>query len=391
MNATNAISQKQTHTTQTDGNNKQSSGYFIGLMSGTSMDGIDAVLVDFSNNQIELIATHTLEIPAHILNNLHRLCSPNSDEINIMGRTDRAMGLLFAQAVNELVDRAGIDKSAVIAIGSHGQTIRHMPNLEQGFTLQIGDPETIAVETDINVIADFRRKDIALGGQGAPLVPAFHHASFAQKDCHRFILNIGGIANITYLNGDSEAVIGFDTGPGNTLMDAYINQELQRPFDESGQWAASGNTDPAFLKQLLSHPYFALDYPKSTGRELFNQAWLEQQLANFSHLQPADIQSTLLDLTCHSIANDIQAIAKNGEVFVCGGGALNSELMKRLKQLLPQLSLSTTSDIGIDPKWVEGIAFAWLAMRHALGKTGNLPAVTGAKRAAILGNFYSAY
>lgn len=354
------------------------------------MDGVDAVLVDFKDNQTQLIASHSVEIPDNQLNQLHRLCSPNSDEINIMGRMDRNMGLLFAKAANELIKKAAIDKSNVIAIGSHGQTIRHMPNLEHGFTLQIGDPETIAVETGINVIADFRRKDIALGGQGAPLVPAFHQAFFAKTNTQRVILNIGGIANITYLPGKSEQVIGFDTGPGNTLMDALILQEQQLSFDESGQWAASGKTDPEFLDHLLSHPYFAMDYPKSTGRELFNQAWLNQQFANYSHLALADIQSTLLDLTCHSIANDINKLIQSGDVFVCGGGALNTELMRRLASLIPNLSLSTTSTIGIDPKWVEGMAFAWLAKRHHLGLTANLPAVTGASRAAVLGSFYSA-
>ncbi|MCL1067264.1 anhydro-N-acetylmuramic acid kinase [Shewanella olleyana] len=364
--------------------------YFIGLMSGTSMDGVDAVLVDFSDNQTHLIASHTVDIPQHILHQLHRLCSPNTDEINTMGRMDRAMGLLFAQAVNELIAKAQIDKADIVAIGSHGQTIRHMPNLEHGFTLQIGDPETIAVETGINVIADFRRKDVALGGQGAPLVPAFHQAMFAQSNTPRVILNIGGIANITYLPGQSEQVIGFDTGPGNTLMDAFILQEKQLAFDESGQWAASGKTDEDFLKHLLSHPYFAMTYPKSTGRELFNQAWLEQQKADFSYLSLADIQSTLLDLTCHSIANDINKLTDKGDVFVCGGGALNNTLMERLSLLMPTLSLSTTTDIGMDPKWVEGIAFAWLAMRNHHGLSGNLPVVTGASRFAVLGSLYHA-
>ena len=364
--------------------------YFIGLMSGTSMDGVDAVLVDFSEQKSLLIASHTVDIPEHILTQLHRLCSPNTDEINIMGRMDRAMGLLFAQAVNELIEKAQVAKEDIIAIGSHGQTIRHMPNLEHGFTLQIGDPDTIAVETGIKVIADFRRKDVALGGQGAPLVPAFHQAMFSKSHAPRVILNIGGIANITYLPGDSERVIGFDTGPGNTLMDAFILQERQLAYDESGNWAASGKTDDDFLNHLLSHPYFAMPYPKSTGRELFNQAWLQQQKANFSHLSLADIQSTLLDVTCHSIANEINNLTEHGDVFVCGGGALNETLMSRLGLLMPNLSLSTTSDIGMDPKWVEGIAFAWLAMRNQSGLSGNLPVVTGASRFAVLGSVHSA-
>ncbi|MBB1269794.1 anhydro-N-acetylmuramic acid kinase [Shewanella sp. SR44-3] len=364
--------------------------YFIGLMSGTSMDGVDAVLVDFSQPKPQLIAGHTQAIPSHLLKGLQRLCNPAADEINRLGRLDRTVGSLFADAVNALLEKTNIPKEQIIAIGSHGQTVRHMPNLEVGFTLQIGDPNTIAVETGIDVIADFRRKDIALGGQGAPLVPAFHQQVFAEKNQIRVILNIGGIANVTFLPGNSEQVLGFDTGPGNTLIDAFILQNLEQAFDEDGQWAESGNSNQALLTQMLSHPYFSLHYPKSTGRELFNQAWLEQQLANFSHLDAADIQSTLLDLTCHSIANDINKLSPNGQLFVCGGGALNGALMKRLALLVPGYQLQTTSALGVDAKWVEGIAFAWLAMRHQHNLPANLPAVTGASRPAVLGGRYSA-
>jgi anhydro-N-acetylmuramic acid kinase len=364
--------------------------YFIGLMSGTSMDGVDAVLVDFSQDKPQLIAGHTQAIPSHLLKSLQRLCNPGADEINRLGRLDRSVGHLFANAVNALLEKSGIAKEQIIAIGSHGQTVRHMPNLEVGFTLQIGDPNTIAIETGIDVIADFRRKDIALGGQGAPLVPAFHQQVFAAEGEVRIILNIGGIANVTYLPGNSDDVLGFDTGPGNTLIDAYILQHLEHAFDEDGQWAESGTSHPELLTQMLSHPYFSLHYPKSTGRELFNQAWLEQQLANFSHLDAEDIQSTLLDLTCHSIANDINKLSDKGDIFVCGGGALNGALMKRLTLLVPGYKVQTTSALGVDAKWVEGIAFAWLAMRHHKGLPANLPAVTGASRAAVLGGRYSA-
>lgn len=364
--------------------------YYIGLMSGTSMDGVDAVLVDFATEKAQLICSHTEEIPSHLLKGLQRLCLPGNDEINRLGRLDRSVGELFGLAVNHLMAKSGIDKSHVIAIGSHGQTVRHMPNLEVGFTLQIGDPNTIATITGIDVIADFRRKDIALGGQGAPLVPAFHQQTFAQTDKKRVILNIGGIANVTYLPGNSEHVVGFDTGPGNTLIDAWIQQAKNEPFDENGQWAQSGNTNTDLLTQLLSHPYFSLDYPKSTGRELFNQAWLEQQLSAFNDLSEEDIQSTLLDLTCHSIAKDILKLAPEGELFVCGGGAFNAELIHRITALLPDYHIQTTSALGVDPKWVEGIAFAWLAMRHHLGLPANLPAVTGASREAVLGGYFSA-
>ncbi len=364
--------------------------YYIGLMSGTSMDGVDAVLVDFSDHQVKLVTTHTVELPKHLLSGLQRMCQSSSDEINHMGILDRGVGKLFAQAVNELLEKAQIDKELIIAIGSHGQTIRHMPNLEMGFTLQIGDPNTIAALTGIDVIADFRRKDIALGGQGAPLVPAFHQQRFAQEGRKRILLNIGGISNITYLPGDASEVVGFDTGPGNTLIDYWIKQSKGESYDSNGEWAASGQTDDKLLQQMLSHSYFSLSTPKSTGRELFNQAWLEQQTADFGYLDEADIQSTLLDLTCHSIAKDCLKLTDKAELYVCGGGAFNSELLKRLGALLPDYQVMSTSELGIDPKWVEAIAFAWLAKRFKCGQSGNLPAVTGASREAILGGLFPA-
>ncbi|MGS0673653.1 anhydro-N-acetylmuramic acid kinase [Shewanella sp. 0m-4] len=364
--------------------------YYIGLMSGTSMDGVDAVLVNFDHDQPSLIATHTEELPRALLSSLQKLCLPGNDEINRLGHLDRTMGKLFAKAVNALLEKANVDKSQVIAIGSHGQTVRHMPNLEMGFTLQIADPNTIAVETGINVIADFRRKDVALGGQGAPLVPAFHQHVFASPNHPRIILNIGGIANVTFLPGNTQDVTGFDTGPGNGLSDAWIQHQLGQPFDKDGEWAKSGTTDQQMLQHLLSHPYFALAAPKSTGRELFNQAWAEQQLSEFGHLTEADIQSTLLDLTCYSIANDALLLSDNAELYVCGGGAYNCELMHRLRKLLPNYKVVTTAELGMDPQWVEAIAFAWLAMRHHNGLPGNLPAVTGASREAILGSFHPA-
>ncbi|QSX34682.1 anhydro-N-acetylmuramic acid kinase [Shewanella avicenniae] len=360
-------------------------GLYIGLMSGTSMDGVDAALVQFSEGQPTLLACHTEDYPQHLYKGLQRLCQPGSDEINRLGRLDRVVGQVFAKAVNALLAKADVAAEQIIAIGSHGQTVRHMPNLEVGFTLQIGDPNTIAVETGIDVIADFRRKDIALGGQGAPLVPAFHQQIFAKAGVNRMIMNIGGIGNVTWLPSDGSQVLGYDTGPGNTLVDAWIQQVKQEPFDRDGAWAASGITSVPLLTQLLSHPYFLQPAPKSTGRELFNQAWLEQQLSEFSMLSEEDIQSTLLDLTCHSIAGEVTKLSNAGEIYVCGGGALNGELMRRLQALLPNYTLDSTSALGIDPKWVEGIAFAWLAMRHVAGLPANLPAVTGAAREAVLG------
>ncbi|MBM7071032.1 anhydro-N-acetylmuramic acid kinase [Shewanella sp. 202IG2-18] len=362
-----------------------SKNYYIGVMSGTSMDGIDSVLVDFSSGNPQLIETYTEEIPSHLFKGLQRLSQPSNDEINRLGRLDRQVGQAFAKSVNGLLKKAGVSTSDIISIGSHGQTVRHMPNLEVAFTTQIGDPNTIAVETDIDVIADFRRKDVALGGQGAPLVPAFHQQVFSKPTADRVILNIGGIANITYLPQDEQPVLGFDTGPGNALVDAWIQQSQEEPYDNNGQLAASGASDEKLLKHLLSHTYFSQPYPKSTGKELFSQNWLEQQISEYSHLSVADIQSTLLDLSCHSIANDILKLSQSGELFVCGGGAKNTELMKRLKALLPTYTVETTSLLGVDPQWVEAIAFAWLAYRFEHHLPANLPEVTGASREAILG------
>lgn len=364
--------------------------YYIGLMSGTSMDGVDAVLVNFEHNTPELIARHSEELPKHTHAGLQRLCLTGDDEINQLGQLDREVGELFAKAVQELLLKAELDAKQVIAIGSHGQTVRHMPNLEKSFTLQIGDPNTIAAITGIDVIADFRRKDIALGGQGAPLVPAFHQQMFADENITRIIVNIGGISNITFLPSDEKRVIGFDTGPGNTLIDSWIQQCKQQDYDVDGRWAAQGQSNTELLNHLLSHPYFSMDYPKSTGRELFNQAWLEQQIAPFTHIDEVDIQSTLLDLTCHSISRACYELSRSGELYVCGGGAFNLELMQRLQALLPQYKVDTTLALNMAPQWVEGIAFAWLAMRHQQKLPGNLPAVTGASRKAILGARYFA-
>lgn len=364
---------------------------YIGLMSGTSIDGVDAVLVDFKDQKPQLIASHSEAFSEHLFKGLQRLCLPGSDEINRLGRLDKTVGELFAKAVQGVLNKSGISADDIIAIGSHGQTIRHMPNLDTSFTIQIGDPNTIAVKTGIDVIADFRRKDMALGGQGAPLVPAFHQQVFAKMNTPRIILNIGGIANITYLPAnDSQQVVGFDTGPGNTLMDYWCQQRRNQAYDVDGQWARSGHSDPSLLHHMLSHSYFAMPYPKSTGREMFNHMWLEQQLADFNHLKAEDIQSTLLDLTCQSIANDVITLSPSGELYVCGGGAFNSALMSRLVTLLPSYTIASTEKLGVAPQWVEAIAFAWLAMRYQKNLPGNLPAVTGAQRLAILGGKYPA-
>jgi len=363
--------------------------YYVGLMSGTSMDGVDAVLVDFSGDGLQVIASHEKPIPEPLLSQLHQLADPKTGDINLLGQCDRACGELFAAATNELLAIHNVDANQVIAIGSHGQTVRHMPNLTYPFSLQIGDACTIATLTDIDTIADFRRKDIALGGQGAPLVPAFHQQQFNHKTLKRVILNIGGISNITWL-GDGDDITGFDTGPGNTLLDMWFQQHQDGQYDESGQWAATGAVISELLNSLLTHPYFNTPAPKSTGRELFNLAWLTQHLSNFSHLAPQDVQATLSQLTAQSIANELRQLNGVDELYICGGGVYNQDLLQRLQSLLPTVSIASTQQLDLEPQWVEAIAFAWLAYCFIENMTSNLPQVTGARRAAILGAFYPA-
>lgn len=357
---------------------------FIGLMSGTSIDGIDAVLVDFSNEKPVLVETHHQPYTPELRKQIMALCSPSADEINRLGEMDILLGKEFANAVNTLLEKHPAARAQVRAIGSHGQTIRHHP--QRGFTLQIGDPNVIAAETQITTVADFRRRDMALGGQGAPLVPAFHHAIFATPQVNRVIVNIGGIANITLLSADGK-VSGFDTGPGNTLLDAWTEKHLQKTYDQHGEWARTGTVQKKLLQTLLSDAFFHLPAPKSTGREYFNLMWLEQFLTDE---KPADVQATLVDLTARSIAQSIQSHFSEGKVFVCGGGAHNQFLLQRLEYFLPEFSLASTEKLGVHPNWVEAMAFAWLAKQTLEKKASNLTSVTGANQASILGGVYFA-
>lgn len=367
-----------------------SAQYYVGLMSGTSMDGVDAVLVDLSNEKPQVLATYEKEIAEPLLSQLHQLADPKTGDINLLGQCDRACGELFAQATNELLACANVDASQVIAVGSHGQTVRHMPNLTYPFSMQIGDACTIATQTGIDTIADFRRKDIALGGQGAPLVPAFHQQLFSHQTVSRVILNIGGISNITWLSARDTETKGFDTGPGNTLLDAWYEQHNHGSYDESGRWAATGTVCEQLLANFLQHPYFQAPAPKSTGRELFNLAWLHQHLNNFSALTPQDIQATLSQLTATSIANEIKQLGAVDEIYICGGGVFNFDLTARIQALLPNVTIASTQQLGLAPQWVEAIAFAWLAYCFIEKKPSNLPQVTGAKKPAVLGAFYPA-
>jgi anhydro-N-acetylmuramic acid kinase len=361
---------------------------FVGTLSGTSVDGIDAALVRFGARP-ELIATHSLAFPAELKAELLALGRPGDNEIDRLGRADVALGRLFAHAVNGLLAKTGVTARDVRAVGSHGQTIRHRPGFDPAFTLQIGDPNVIATETGIAVVADFRRKDLALGGQGAPLVPAFHEAVFRTKENDRVVVNIGGIANLTSLPANPSApVLGFDTGPGNTLLDAWARRVLGTPMDRDGAFAAGGRVVPELLRAMLAEPYFAQPAPKSTGPEQFSTAWLETHLAGLAE-PPSDseVQATLVALTARSVADAIKALPLGAapEVFVCGGGARNPVLMRALRGELPGSEVATTDALGVGGDWVEAMAFAWLARQRVLGLPGNCPRVTGASRAAVLG------
>lgn len=367
--------------------------YYIGLMSGTSADAIDVVAVDFLQQKLRLIGSHSTPLPHSLRQQIHSLATPNHNEIDSLGELDRALGELFASSINELLVKYQLTPSDIVAIGSHGQTIRHRPPQisPHPFSLQIGDPNIIAERTGITTVADFRRRDMAAGGQGAPLVPAFHRALFQCQDVDRVIVNIGGMANITWLPKIGTAT-GFDTGPGNVLMDAWILKNQGKTYDADGDWAASGTAQKALLAQLSQHPFFALSPPKSTGREAFNLAWLEPEIAKLTQAPTAaDVQRTLLALTATSICDCIKSFTQNHcEVLVCGGGAYNRELMAELQRQLPQGQVLSTASQGIAPEWIEAIAFAWLAQQTLNRQTGNLCSVTGALREVILGGVYFA-
>ncbi len=370
--------------------NPEDTKIYLGLMSGTSMDGVDAALVRFPHQRAELIATHCHPWPTTLRQRLQSLTTPGDNEIDRMGELDVLAADEFALAAQQLLLKANVSASAVTAIGSHGQTIRHRPGAETAFTLQIGDPNRIAERTKITTVADFRRRDVAAGGEGAPLVPAFHYTLFHSSEEYRCVLNIGGIANITLLPPqDNAEIIGFDTGPGNCLLDSWSNRHIQTPFDKDGEWGATGKVHSALLKSMLADSYFSRPPPKSTGREYFNLEWLEGLLIRHPGLSPKDIQATLTALTAQSIISAIKAAAPNCQhVLVCGGGVHNRALLKQLQHEFPQCGIESTHHLGVDPDWVEAIAFAWLAQQTMLGLSGNLPSVTGAVHPVILGGIY---
>lgn len=362
---------------------------YIGLMSGTSMDGIDAALVRLDDKNCETIAAASYAYPSELREALiNSSRKPDETTINTLGKLDQWVGTCFRDAATSLLDAAGTASSRVRAIGSHGQTIRHCPHSDRPFTLQIGDPNIIASGTGITTVADFRRRDLAAGGEGAPLTPAFHQWLFADEKDARVVLNIGGIANITVLPESGSDVTGFDTGPGNVLLDAWTQQEQDRPFDDGGAWARSGEVLPDLLSRMLQDDYFSMSPPKSTGFEYFNIDWLEGYAGGQS-FSATDIQTTLLALTVQSIGDAITRYAAGSqEILVCGGGVHNIALMDGLSRLALSVKWSSTGDHGLDPDYVEATAFAWLARQTILGQPGNLPSVTGARQPEVLGGIY---
>ena len=365
--------------------------YYIGIMSGTSLDAIDLVIARRSADGFKQVAGFAAELPEDLRSRLLTICRDKQVDLLTLGEVDHLFALTCADALNQLLKDNRFSAAQICAIGSHGQTIFHSPLGRYPFSLQIGDANLLAARTGITCVADFRRMDMAYGGQGAPLVPAFHQALFARQGENRVILNIGGIANISLLTSTSK-VLGYDTGPGNMLMDAWINRVQGKHFDKDGQFAKQGNMQPALLSQLLSDPYFALPAPKSTGREKFNLAWLEEQLTALADnvFSDADIQRTLLEFTALTISEQIKMHNTGCEVFVCGGGALNPMLMSRLQSLMPLHKIGDTNALGVDPMFVEAIAFAWLAEQRILARAVPLKSVTGAKQDAILGAVYLA-
>lgn len=366
------------------------SGRYIGLISGTSADSIDAALVSFDDGAPQVHATYAHPWPDALR---ARVLAVMQDEttldLDAFGRLDVDIARCFSDAVLQLLRRSGTLASSVRAIGSHGQTVRHRPLGDSPFTLQLGDASVIAERCRIDVVADFRRADIAAGGQGAPLLPALHAMLLARKDHCRVILNLGGIANITVLGADG-SVLGFDTGPANGLLDAWCLRHCGEAFDRDGAFAASGTVDRHLLDTLLADPYFALPPPKSTGREHFHLGWLATH-RRAEELSAADVQATLLELTARSVSDSIVRHAPTaGDVLVCGGGTHNGGLMRRLAQLLAPCTVESTASHGIDPDFLEATAFAWLARQRLLGLPGNLPAVTGARGPRVLGAIYSA-
>ena len=358
---------------------------FIGLMSGTSLDGADAVACRFAADKVEFLGHAYLPYPAALRKYLLDLLTAGDNELVRCGQAGIHLAHFYARVIDKLLKEQALNRSDICAIGVHGQTIRHCPEL--GFTVQLNNPALIAELTGIDIIADFRSRDMAAGGEGAPLVPAFHASIFSSPD-PRAIVNIGGIANTTLLKDGQ--ILGFDCGPGNTLMDCWVQKHCGLLFDEDGRWAMKGKIVPELLQALLTDPYFSRKPPKSTGREYFNEDWMRARFPRLAELPPQDVQRTLVKLTAETI---LEAISQNQpqtkEIFICGGGALNPLLMEELQA--GPYKVQSTAALGVDPMYVESMAFAWLAYRFVNKKAGNLPAVTRARGERILGALYPAH
>ncbi len=367
-------------------------GFFIGLMSGTSADAVDAALVSFDDQTIKLEYFQEQPFPPEIKKRIAEMRSPEAKfSLKEIAEFNIALGKVFAEATNQLITSAEIDHKKITAIGSHGQTILHAPDGSSPFSMQLGDPNTIATITGITTIADFRSMDIAVGGQGAPLVPGFHEVLFRDQNKTRIILNLGGIANITLLPASPDQfIVGFDTGPANALMDDWILLKLGESYDKNGLWGKSGEVIPALLKEMLNDDYFQKSPPKSTGREYFNLEWLyKKKGSNIDTYRPEDVQATLQHFTVQSIAGSIENIGSEiNEVILCGGGTHNDHIVNLLSETLPEITTKTTADYGFDPDCIEAMAFAWLAKRRLDNLPGNLPSVTGAKKEVLLGGVY---
>ena len=362
--------------------------YYIGLMSGTSMDAIDTALVEFDNKaKLKFYREYPID---NSLKHQIRLINEKSDLGHIVD-LDHELGHLFAKAVNDLLNEVNISADKVKAIGSHGQTVLHKPLGTHKSSIQIADPNIICAETGITTIADFRRMDMAYGGQGAPLACAFHQYQFQHDKKSFIILNIGGIANITLIDKDANKTIGFDTGPGNGLLDAWVQQNKNEEFDEDSRWALSGKMNKELLKHLMDDQYFSLSAPKSTGREYFNLDWLKTYLNKLNlEISPEDIQATLLQLSVITISNAIIDVGKKlDEVLVCGGGAFNPVFLESIQNQLPNIKVTTTEDYGLKPDCIEAVTFAWLAKQRLENKPANIPSVTGANKEVLLGSIYS--
>ncbi len=365
---------------------------FIGLMSGTSLDGVDGVIYDFSGNAAQVAAFSSAPFPSQLRLELLALNTAGDNELHRAALAANALTRVYAQVVSQLLAQTNLNPTDIRAIGAHGQTVRHRPSEFDGtgYTLQLNNPSLLAELTQIDVVADFRSRDVAAGGQGAPLVPAFHQGVFGHPTEAVAVLNIGGISNLSIL-GKDEPSLGFDCGPGNALMDYWCHLHIDKFFDADGAWAALGQANVGLLNQLMAEPFIGKTPPKSTGRDLFNPAWLKQRLLGFEVVTPVDVQATLTEFTALACAENAKRSAGDSKkLIVCGGGALNGHLMRRLQVALPNMAVTSSESFGLPPLQVEAAAFAWLARKAILRETGSFKSVTGAQGSRILGAIYPA-